>query len=111
MSNMQKKQMILSILQMFILVFIIVAVSSCSKPFNTVIYITDGNGTIEGATNQRVEYGGRTLSVTAIPNDGYRFVEWSDGIKTDTRSDRNITSNFTVTEEIPTLILLKILLF
>ena len=97
MSNMQKKQMILSILQMFILVFIIVAVSSCSKPFNTVIYITDGNGTIEGATNQRVEYGGRTLSVTAIPNDGYRFVEWSDGIKTDTRSDRNITSDFTVT--------------
>lgn len=62
-----------------------------------VLYQTDGNGTIEGEATQSVKYGENTTVVKAVPNEGYRFVEWSDGIKTAERTDKNISANKTVT--------------
>ena len=35
--------------------------------------------------------------MTAVPNTGYHFVNWSDGVTTATRTDTNVTANLTVT--------------
>ena len=104
MSNKQKKQIAFLIMLMFILTFVIIAVSSCSGNSNVVMYLTDGNGTIVGEASQSVEYGGSTTTVTAIPNEGYRFVGWSDGVETATRTDENVKSDITVTAEFEKLI-------
>lgn len=65
----------------------------------TVQYLTDGGGYIIGGDNQSVEYGENAAKVTAIPNNGYRFVKWSDGKTEDTRQDLSIKVDFTVTAE------------
>ena len=36
-------------------------------------------------------------AVTAVPNSGFRFVNWSDGVTTATRTDANVTANLSVT--------------
>ncbi len=99
MSNKQKKQIAFLIMLMFILTFVIIAVSSCSGNSNVVMYLTDGNGTIVGEASQSVEYGGSTTTVTAIPNEGYRFVGWSDGLEAATRTDENVKSDITAKAE------------
>ncbi len=42
-------------------------------------------GRIEGKLNQVIKYGGKGSPVVAIPDEGYRFVKWSDG---ETEADR-----------------------
>ncbi len=37
------------------------------------------------------------FNVTAVPNEGYEFVRWSDGVETATRTDKNLTKNLSVT--------------
>lgn len=59
-------------------------------------YVTDGNGTIEGEASQKIKSGGNASSVTAVPNEGYRFVKWSDGKTEQTRTDVEIKSNISV---------------
>ena len=54
-------------------------------------------GYITGETNQTITQGGNATAVTAVANDGYRFVRWSDGVATATRTDENITSSQTIT--------------
>lgn len=44
-----------------------------------------------------VPYGYHIPTVTAVAYDGYEFVEWSDGVKTATRTDTNITEDKTIT--------------
>jgi autotransporter-associated beta strand protein len=68
----------------------------------TAIYLADANGTISGTATQAVLYGTSTVPVTAVPSAGYRFVNWSDGGLTATRSDVNFTSNLTVTASFDT---------
>jgi uncharacterized delta-60 repeat protein len=60
-------------------------------------YTAGSNGTITGTTSQTVNYGANGTSVTAVPNANYRFVNWSDGITTATRTDTNIIANKSVT--------------
>jgi len=60
-------------------------------------YTAGGNGTISGTTPQTVNLGARGMAVTAVPNTGYSFVSWSDGLTTATRTDTNVTANVTVT--------------
>jgi uncharacterized repeat protein (TIGR02543 family) len=36
-------------------------------------------------------------AITAVPNTGYHFVNWSDGLTTNPRTDTSITSNLSVT--------------
>ncbi len=38
-------------------------------------------------------------AITAVPNKGYRFVQWSDGNTQPTRKDSNVTNNITLTAE------------
>lgn len=38
--------------------------------------------------------GTNATAVTAIPNSGYHFVVWSDGLETATRTDNNVTVRY-----------------
>ena len=62
-------------------------------------YQTDGNGTIDGQVYQQVVYDKNASVVTAIPNDGYEFLQWSDGVKTAERQDLNVTESKTLTAQ------------
>ena len=44
----------------------------------TLTYTAGANGTITGTTPQTVNYGGSGTAVTAVPDPGYHFVQWSD---------------------------------
>ncbi len=63
----------------------------------TLTYTAGTGGTIAGVSPQTVAYGGSGTAVTAVPNTGYHFVAWSDGIATATRTDSNVTANKSVT--------------
>ena len=62
-------------------------------------YVAGEGGTIEGETVQSVPVGGSGTAVTAVPNEGYTFVRWSDGVTTATRTDEDVASNISVTAE------------
>lgn len=64
----------------------------------TVTYLAGEGGSIQGTVIQRVEEGQKTTEVTAVADEGYRFLKWSDGVETTARSDEP-TSNLTVTAE------------
>ncbi|SEO31803.1 InlB B-repeat-containing protein [Paenibacillus sp. OV219] len=63
----------------------------------TLKYIAGTNGTLTGNADQTVTHGLNGTTVTAVPNAGYRFVSWSDGVTTAERTDLNISSDVTVT--------------
>ncbi|MGI6618450.1 MAG: InlB B-repeat-containing protein [Bacillota bacterium] len=65
----------------------------------TVTYSAGENGTITGETTQTVKHGENGTAVTAVPNEGYHFVKWSDGLTDNPRTDTNVTSNISVTAE------------
>lgn len=62
-------------------------------------YLTDGNGEIDGRAKQNVFLNTDAEPVTAVPNDGYEFVQWSDGVTTATRRDLNVENSITVTAQ------------
>lgn len=59
----------------------------------TVKYKAEENGYIIGEATQTVAYGGATSLVTAVPDDGYVFLKWSDGLETANRSEEDVNSN------------------
>jgi hypothetical protein len=61
--------------------------------------ITDSYGTFTGDTWQNVANGADGTQVTAVPNSGYAFVQWNDGIITPSRTDLAIVHNLTVTAQ------------
>ena len=63
----------------------------------TLTYTAGANGSITGASPQTVDHGGNGSLITAVPNIGYHFVYWSDGILTAARTDTNVTANIAVT--------------
>ena len=65
----------------------------------TLSYVAGAGGTIEGTTEQSVFAGDSGTAVTAVPNEGYTFVRWSDGVTTATRTDTDINSDINVTAE------------
>lgn len=71
-----------------------------------VTYTAAPHGRIEGETEQEVRYGAKTTPVTAVPDDGYAFVRWSDYCETPTRIDSEFTDNASFTaifDRYPTL--------
>lgn len=74
------------------------------KSIYSVTYLAGEGGTIRGVANQYVTCDDRTEVVTAVPNAGYYFVQWSDGVKTAERHDSNILSDFSVTAEFKKII-------
>ncbi len=65
----------------------------------TLTYDAGPGGAISGATPQTVSYGDSGTAVTAVPDAaaGYRFVGWSDGVLTATRTDADVTADLNVT--------------
>lgn len=58
------------------------------------------NGTAEGSTYVcKVNKGENGPTVSIEPNDGYRFVKWSDGVLTNERQDKNVQENVSVSAE------------
>ena len=47
-------------------------------PTHTLEYLAGLHGTIDGISSQQVSDGGSGSSVSAMPDSGYHFVEWSD---------------------------------
>ena len=66
-------------------------------PSFTLTYTAGANGTISGTSPQTVASGGSGTPVTAVPNTGYHFVQWSDGSTANPRTDTNVTGNISVT--------------
>jgi len=63
----------------------------------TLTYTAGANGTISGTSPQTVNHGSDGTAVTAVPDTGYHFVEWSDSVATATRTDTNVTADISVT--------------
>jgi hypothetical protein len=61
------------------------------------VYGAGANGSILGSKSQNVPPGASGDPVVASPADGYVFVMWSDGVKTATRRDVDVTSDISVT--------------
>jgi hypothetical protein len=62
-------------------------------------YAADPGGKIQGDADQTVHEGEDGTPVTAVPDSRYRFVEWSDGVKTATRTDIDVTQDISVVAE------------
>lgn len=79
------------------------AVGSCSvgqEPVPqsyTVQYVAGSGGTIQGKTTQIVEEGKNAETVTAVPDEGYSFVKWSDGVTSAERQDLEVSKDIKVT--------------
>jgi hypothetical protein len=63
----------------------------------TLTYNAGAGGSITGTTPQTVASGANGSRVTAVPSTGYRFVQWSDGVITASRTDRYVTADLNVT--------------
>lgn len=63
----------------------------------SVSYVATEGGTLEGVLTQKTPWGERTKEVLAVASEGYRFVRWSDGIKTPQRSDVLTEENSQIT--------------
>jgi len=59
-------------------------------------YSAGANGAISGIQNQKVPFGGNSQSVTAVPNSGYSFVNWSDESVENPRQDINVIGDIDV---------------
>jgi len=71
----------------------------------TLTYTAGAGGTIEGTTPQTIVKDEDGTTVTAIPLNGFRFIKWTDGTTTATRTDIKVTADIAVTasfELIPT---------
>ncbi len=64
--------------------------------YYTLHYSSSENGHISGDTLQTVEEFQDGTPVEAVPNRGYHFVEWSDGVIDNPRTDRYAESDISV---------------
>ena len=69
---------------------------SVSNLTYTLSYSADPNGTLSGTVTQVVNYGASGSAVSAVPNTGYYFVNWSDSSTNNPRTDVNVTNNISV---------------
>jgi CSLREA domain-containing protein len=63
----------------------------------TLTYTAGANGSISGTSPQTVNYGADGTPVTAVPDTGYHFVNWSDSSTQNPRTDTNVTADISVT--------------
>ncbi|MCW1949140.1 MAG: DUF2341 domain-containing protein [Candidatus Shapirobacteria bacterium] len=68
-----------------------------SPPSYTVTFLAGSNGLISGTSPQIIEYGNDTSQVTAVPNSGYHFINWSDGNTQNPRQILMVTANKSIT--------------
>ncbi|MBK8286098.1 MAG: Ig-like domain repeat protein [Ahniella sp.] len=68
-------------------------------PRYTLTYAAGSGGSISGAAAQQVNQGNNGSTVVAMPQAGYRFVQWSDGFAQASRSESNVQANLSVTAQ------------
>jgi len=73
--------------------------SPTAYTYNLVVYIAFLGGTIYGNNVQNIRLGYDATQINAIPNVGYRFVRWSDGLTSSFRWDTNIITTLVFTAE------------
>ncbi|MCG8902067.1 T9SS type B sorting domain-containing protein [Tenacibaculum finnmarkense] len=73
----------------------------------TVKYIAGNNGTITGDLSQNIEEGKATSQVKAIADAGYKFVKWSDGNTSETRTDIADADKEFTAEFVKTVVVVK----
>ncbi len=59
--------------------------------------LTSGDDTGNVNLSFDIDEDNDSVTVTAVPDDGYAFVKWSDGVTTATRTDSDFTQNVNVT--------------
>ncbi len=64
---------------------------------HTLAYFAGSHGTLTGSSTQIVDYGSDGSEIRAVANSGYRFLQWSDNLTVNPRTDLNISGNITVT--------------
>ncbi|MFA9464641.1 MAG: leucine-rich repeat protein [Velocimicrobium sp.] len=64
-----------------------------------IIYTAGVGGSITGEASQTVAPGTSGTAVTAVPDSGYVFSQWSDGVTTASRTEENVTGDINVTAE------------
>jgi len=70
----------------------------------TLVYAAGQNGSlIGGDTLMMVAHGSNGGMVMALADDGYEFTAWSDGVKDNPRTDKNVTANIAVMAVFDTL--------
>lgn len=60
-------------------------------------YKAEDGGTIEGSNNQIIDKGKDGKEVKAVPEIGYYFTGWSDGVTTPVRKEMNVQEEQTIT--------------
>jgi uncharacterized repeat protein (TIGR02543 family) len=65
------------------------------KTYYDLSYAAGDHGDVTGSLSQTVGKGKAGTSVTAVPDDHYHFVKWSDNLNTATRTDSNVQSDIT----------------
>lgn len=63
----------------------------------TLAYSAGAGGTITGSTTQVVVSGEDGTAVTAVPADGFAFLDWSDDVTDNPRTDTNVDDDLSVT--------------
>ncbi|HPB82845.1 MAG TPA: InlB B-repeat-containing protein, partial [Spirochaetota bacterium] len=63
----------------------------------TLTYTPGPGGSISGTTPQTVNHGSDGSMVTAIPDTGYHFVQWTNGSTNPSRTDTGVTADITQT--------------
>jgi hypothetical protein len=64
--------------------------------FLSVVYDVEEGGYIEGETDQLILKGTDTTPVLAVADDGYIFLEWSDGLTDPYRFDKSIVEELEI---------------
>ena len=65
----------------------------------TLTYTAGEGGSIVGMASQSVQHGKDGSEVEAVPQEGYRFVRWDDGVTTAKRTDTYVQRNISVKAE------------
>lgn len=70
-------------------------ISNVSTPATTydLTYVAGSHGSLTGQASQTVTSGGSGTAVTAVADSGYHFVNWSDTVTANPRTDQSIGGN------------------
>ncbi len=94
---MKTKNLKIIMLLVFTVAVCMTAVVGCKdrpeKATYTLSYSVSGGGRIIGAEEQLIEEGADGEAVTALANDGYKFVVWSDGLTSERRREESVDAN------------------
>lgn len=68
-----------------------------ATPLYVLTYVAGAGGTLTGTTPQSIYAHKDGSTVTAVPDVGYQFTTWSDGVLTAARTDLDVTASATLT--------------